>query len=228
MIDILIIEDDKSIQNFLKVALRTHGYACSIAPNGLSGISVFLSERPSLVILDLGLPDIDGAEVLNQIRDTSEVPVIIVSARGEEGEKVKALDMGADDYITKPFYINELLARIRVALRHKKNELESKKVFESGQQKIDFECREIFVNEAQVHLIPIEYKILSLLVENSGKVLTHRHIQKEVWGTATTDDYQTLRVFMANIRRKIDYDGPWHRLITTEVGVGYKFSENAG
>ena len=107
MIDILIIEDDKSIQNFLKVALRTHGYACSIAPNGLSGISVFLSERPSLVILDLGLPDIDGAEVLKQIRDTSEVPVIIVSARGEEGEKVKALDMGADDYITKPTAVQD-------------------------------------------------------------------------------------------------------------------------
>ncbi len=106
--------------------------------------------------------------------------------------------------------------------------IESKKVFESGQLKIDFECREIFVNEAQVHLTPIEYKILSLLIENSGKVLTHRHIQKEVWGTATTDDYQTLRVFMANIRRKIDNDGPGHRLIRTEVGVGYKFSENAG
>ena len=226
MIDILIIEDDKSIQNFLKVALKTHGYNCSIAPNGLSGISAFLSERPSLVILDLGLPDIDGAEVLKHIRGASEVPVIIVSARGEEREKVAALDTGADDYITKPFYINELLARIRVALRHRKNELESKKIFESGHLKIDFERREVFVNEAQVHLTPIEYKILSLLVENSGKVLTHKHIQKEVWGTVTTDDYQTIRVFMANIRRKIDNDRTEHQLITTEVGVGYKFIES--
>lgn len=127
MVDILIIEDDRSIQNLLKVALKTHGYTCSIAPNGLSGISAFLSGRPSLVLLDLGLPDIDGTEVLKHIRDDSDVPVIILSARGEEEEKVSALDMGSDDYITKPFYVNELLARIRVALRHKKNEQDGKK-----------------------------------------------------------------------------------------------------
>ena len=209
------------------MALKTHGYTCSIAPNGLSGISAFLSDRPSLVLLDLGLPDIDGTEVLKHIRDDSDVPVIILSARGEEEEKVNALDMGSDDYITKPFYVNELLARIRVALRHKKNEQDGKKIFESAHLKIDFERREIFVSGTEVHLTPIEYKILSLLVEKSGKVLTHRNIQKEVWGTATTDDYQTLRVFMANIRRKIDNDDTGHRFITTEVGVGYKFRETA-
>jgi two-component system KDP operon response regulator KdpE len=224
MKDILIIEDDRSIQNFLKIALKTNGYEYSAAPNGLSGISMFLAEKPSLVLLDLGLPDIDGTEVLRQIRDTSDTPVLVISARGEEREKVAALDMGADDYITKPFYINELLARIRVAIRHKKAKTEAEDIFISERIQIDFGRRQVLVNGEEVHLTPIEYKILTLLVENSGKVLTHRHIQNEIWGSATTDDYQTLRVFMANIRRKIDSDTYGHRLITTEVGVGYKFN----
>ena len=192
MKDILIIEDDRSIQNFLKIALKTNGYEYSAAPNGLSGISMFLAEKPSLVLLDLGLPDIDGSEVLRQIRDTSDTPVLVISARGEEREKVAALDMGADDYITKPFYINELLARIRVAMRHKKAKAEAKDIFISERIQIDFGRRQVLVNGEEVHLTPIEYKILTLLVENSGKVLTHRHIQNEIWGCATTDDYQTL------------------------------------
>jgi len=223
---VLIIEDDRSIQNFLKIALKTNGYDYSVATNGLSGISMFLAEKPSLVLLDLGLPDIDGMEVLRQMRDAADVPILVVSARCEEREKVAALDMGADDYITKPFYVNELMARIRVAMRHKKTKSTEENIFESGRLRIDFGRRQVHVNGEEVHMTPIEYKILSLLVENSGKVLTHRYIQNEIWGCVTNDDYQTLRVFMANIRRKIDNETCGHRLILTEVGVGYRFSED--
>ena len=185
----------------------------------------FLSD-PDLILLDLGLPDIDGMEVLGQIRQESEVPVIVVSARGMEQEKVGALDAGADDYITKPFNAGELLARIRVALRHRSSAPRQEPVFELDTLKMDFEKRKVSVRGEEVHLTPIEYKMLSLLVNNSGKVLTHHYIQQEVWGYDTTDDYQSLRVFMANIRRKIEEDSTKPRFILTEVGVGYRFVES--
>ena len=224
--DILVIEDDKTIQNFIRITLKTKGYRCDLADDGLTGISCFYANNPDLILLDLGLPDLDGMEVLDQIRQESDVPVIVVSARGMEQEKVGALDAGADDYITKPFNAGELLARIRVALRHRSNAPKQEPVFELDTFKMDFEKRKVFVRDGEVHLTPIEYKMLTLLVNNSGKVLTHHFIQQEVWGYDTTDDYQSLRVFMANIRRKIEEDSTKPRVILTEVGVGYRFVES--
>ena len=224
--DILVIEDDKTIQNFIRITLKTKGYRCDLADDGLTGISCFYANNPDLILLDLGLPDLDGMEVLDQIRQESDVPVIVVSARGMEQEKVGALDAGADEYITKPFNAGELLARIRVALRHRSNAPKQEPVFELDTFKMDFEKRKVFVRDGEVHLTPIEYKMLTLLVNNSGKVLTHHFIQQEVWGYDTTDDYQSLRVFMANIRRKIEEDSTKPRFILTEVGVGYRFVES--
>ena len=206
--DILVIEDDKTIQNFIKITLKTKGYRCVLADDGLTGISYFYANNPDLILLDLGLPDLDGMEVLGQIRQESEVPVIVVSARGMEQEKVGALDAGADDYITKPFNAGELLARIRVALRHRSSAPRQEPVFELDTLKMDFEKRKVSVRGEEVHLTPIEYKMLSLLVNNSGKVLTHHYIQQEVWG------------------RKIEEDSTKPRFILTEVGVGYRFVES--
>lgn len=225
-ITILVIEDDKSIINFLSIALRTNKYHYDIAENGLTGISLFLANNPDVILLDLGLPDIDGTEVIKQVRMTSKVPIIVISSRGQDIEKVEALDLGADDYVTKPFSINELMARIRVALRKQSSKQKLQQVFYSRDLKIDFESRIVTIKEEQIHLTPIEYKILVLLVKNSGKVLTHSFLQKEVWGH--TDDYgeqQSLRVFVANIRRKIETDTTNPQYIITEVGVGYRFVE---
>ena len=222
---ILIVEDDKTIQNFLKVTLKTQNYNYIIAETGLSGLSLFYANRPDLVLLDLGLPDIEGIEVLKQIRQNSSIPIIVVSARSSETEKVMALDYGSDDYVTKPFNAAELLARIRAALRHCLKEKVSEPIFELDYLKVDFERRHVWVKDQEFHLTPIEYKMLVLLITNRGKVLTHHFIQENVWGYETTDDYQSLRVFMANIRRKIEIDSSSPHFIITEVGVGYRFVE---
>ena len=222
---ILIVEDDKAIQNFLKVTLKTQNYNYIIAETGLSGLSLFYANRPDLVLLDLGLPDIEGIEVLKQIRQNSSIPIIVVSARSSETEKVMALDYGSDDYVTKPFNAAELLARIRAALRHCLKEKVSEPIFELDYLKVDFERRHVWVKDQEIHLTPIEYKMLVLLITNRGKVLTHHFIQENVWGYETTDDYQSLRVFMANIRRKIEIDSSSPHFIITEVGVGYRFVE---
>ncbi|MEG2881999.1 MAG: winged helix-turn-helix domain-containing protein, partial [Christensenella sp.] len=192
---------------------------------GLDGISLSFANNPDVILLDLGLPDIDGIEVLHQIRDASDVPIIVVSARGQEREKVEALDAGADDYITKPFSIGELLARVRVALRKRVPQPAGKAEFRMDALIIDFEKRRVSVDGQEVHLTPIEYKLLNLLVENKGKVLTHSFINKQVWGYEYTEDSQSLRVFMANIRRKIESDTARPRYIMTEVGVGYRFAD---
>ena len=222
---ILIVEDDKTIQNFLKVTLKTQNYNYIIAETGLSGLSLFYANRPDLVLLDLGLPDIEGIEVLKQIRQNSSIPIIVVSARSSETEKVMALDYGSDDYVTKPFNAAELLARIRAALRHCLKEKVSEPIFELDYLKVDFERRHVWVKDQEIHLTPIEYKMLVLLITNRGKVLTHHFIQENVWGYETTDDYQSLRVFMANIRLKIEIDSSSPHFIITEVGVGYRFVE---
>ena len=222
---ILIVEDDKTIQNFLKVTLKTQNYNYIIAETALSGLSLFYANRPDLVLLDLGLPDIEGIEVLKQIRQNSSIPIIVVSARSSETEKVMALDYGSDDYVTKPFNAAELLARIRAALRHCLKEKVSEPIFELDYLKVDFERRHVWVKDQEIHLTPIEYKMLVLLITNRGKVLTHHFIQENVWGYETTDDYQSLRVFMANIRRKIEIDSSSPHFIITEVGVGYRFVE---
>lgn len=220
---ILIIEDDKNILNFLSISLKTKGYDYMTAMTGLDGISLFLANNPDLILLDLGLPDIDGITVLEQIRESSDVPVIIVSARGQEKEKVEALDKGADDYITKPFYIGELLARIRVAIRKRQPKITKSKKFILDTLEIDFEKRKVYIDNKEVHLTPIEYKLLVLLIEHTGKVLTYSFINKEIWGYSNLEDSQSLRVFMANIRRKIEKDTSKPRYIITEVGVGYRF-----
>lgn len=219
---ILIIEDDKSITRFLTVSLQTNGYKTLAADTGLSGISQFLSANPSLVLLDLGLPDIDGFEVLSQIREKSDTPVIIVSARDQEFNKVTALDNGADDYVTKPFFIGELLARVRVALR-KKQPKAAEDVFELDGFRLDDKRRKVFVDECEVHLTPIEYKLLYLLVSHAGQVLTHGYIIKNIWGYEEQEDSQSLRVFMANLRRKIEKNTAAPRYLLTEMGVGYRF-----
>ena len=204
----------------MKISLKTRGYSYILADNGLSGISLFYANHPDLILLDLGLPDIDGMEVLKQIRKQSNTPVIVVSARGQEREKINALDQGADDYVTKPFSAEELLARIRVGLRHKDSFVSrQEQEFELDYFRMDFEKRKVYVHDQEIHLTPLEYKMMVLLVNNSGKVLTHHYIQQEVWGYDTTDDYQSLRVFMANIRRKIEDNTANPRFILTEVGA---------
>jgi len=222
---ILIIEDDKMIGNFLKISLSTNNYKYIIAENGLMGISLFLSNNPDLILLDLGLPDIDGLKVLEQIRMQSDIPVIIISARGQEKEKIAALDFGANDYVTKPFHIGELLARIRASFRRYIPKAKGNDIFQIHDLKIDFYKRKIFINDNEIHFTPIEYKMLEILINNSGKVLTHKYIQEKVWGYETSDDYQSVRVFMANIRRKIEEDTSKPKYIITEVGVGYRFVE---
>lgn len=222
---ILIIEDEKVIQNFLSLSLKSKKYEPIIAENGLLGISLFMSHNPDLILLDLGLPDIDGTEVLKQIRSSSDIPIIIISARGQEREKVNALDLGADDYITKPFNIEEIFARIRVVLRRYKPQDVRTNDFKLGGLLVNFEKRKVYINDEEIHLTPIEYKMLVLLIQNQGKVLTHRFIQQEIWGSPTTDDYQSLRVFMSNIRRKIETDTSEPKFIKTEVGVGYRLVE---
>ncbi len=219
---ILIIEDDKSIARFLTVSLQTNGYKTRCADTGISGISLFLSENPALVLLDLGLPDIDGFEVLSQIREKNDTPVIIVSAREQEADKINALDHGADDYITKPFFIGELLARVRAALR-KKSRTPSEPIFRLDGFQLDHRRHKVFVDEKEIHLTPIEYRLLHLLVCHAGQVLTHAYIIKNIWGYEEQEDSQSLRVFMANLRRKIEKSTAAPRYLLTEMGVGYRF-----
>ncbi len=220
---ILIIEDDKAIVRLLELSLKTNGYTPIIAENGLSGISRFLSDKPDLVLLDLGLPDVDGREVLSQIRAISSTPVIVVSARGREKEKVEALDNGADDYVTKPFSIGELMARIRVALRKATPVPLKNDVFSFRSLEMNVSSHQVTIEGKPVHLTPIEFRILKLLIENQGKVLTHHFIQDSIWGNGGEDNYRSLRVFMTNLRRKIEKDPTDPEYIITEIGIGYRF-----
>lgn len=223
---ILIIEDDKAIIRLLELSLKTNGYTPIIAENGLSGISRFLSDKPELVLLDLGLPDVDGREVLSQIRAISSTPVIVVSAREKEKEKVEALDNGADDYVTKPFSIGELMARIRVALRKATPVPLKNDVFSFRSLEMNVSSHQVTIEGKPVHLTPIEFRILKLLIENQGKVLTHHFIQDSIWGHGGEDNYQSLRVFMTNLRRKIEKDPTDPEYIITEIGIGYRFIDD--
>jgi len=224
---ILIVEDDRSIRNLLRIALEGNGYRCDTAETGESGVGLSASNNPDIVLLDLGLPDIDGSKVIEKIRSFSSVPIIIVSARDQEREKVAALDQGADDYITKPFNTQELLARIRVALRHATHREFKETAYRVGSLAIDFERHLVTVDSQEVHLTKIEFKLLELLAEHSGKVLTHQFLQKKAWGYDTTDDYKSLRVFMANIRRKIEPDAANPIYIITETGIGYRLIDES-
>ncbi|MCL2338028.1 MAG: response regulator transcription factor [Firmicutes bacterium] len=223
---ILIVEDEDTISNFISSMLASNGYRCVKTGSGREATAMTASHVPDLILLDLGLPDIDGTEVLKQIRLWTDIPVVVLSARGHEREKVEALDLGADDYITKPFGTSELLARIRTALRHSRNlgQRETVHNFSVGDLKIDYEKRSVRLSGQEVHLTPIEYKILVLLSRHVGKVLTHAFMIKEVWGPYASEN-QALRVNMANIRRKLELNPAEPRYILTEVGVGYRMAE---
>ena len=217
-------EDDKYIIHFLSVSLKEEDYAFQVARSVKEAVSLFYANRPDLVILDLGLPDGDGMDVIRSIREIAAAPVIVVSARLEEEDKIRALDAGADDYVTKPFYMGELLARIRAALRKQENRPPEKpSSFKSEDLFVDYENRRVEAGGKEIHLTPIEYRILLLLIANRGKVLTHHYILKEIWGCAEGVEPGTLRVFMATLRRKIEENPSEPKHIITEVGVGYRF-----
>lgn len=226
---VLIVEDDKTIRNFMKISLETQDYKVLETADGHNALTLFYSHNPDIILLDLGLPDLDGLELIKKIRMNSLVSIIVVSARGKESDKIEALDLGADDYLTKPFSVAELLARIRVALRHKTRVEDNQKPIETycvGELKVDFERHLVFVEEVEVHLTPIEFKLMALLSYNHGKVLTHKYMIKEVWGSYSDSDAQSLRVFMASLRRKIEKNSSQPRYILTEVGVGYRLVED--
>ena len=226
MITILVIEDDKYISHFIDISLRKENYAVLTAGTAEEGMFLFRSNHPDIILLDLGLPDKDGIDLLKEIREISEVPVLIVSARGQEGEKVAALDLGANDYITKPFFIGELMARIRVVERgmQKISGVSGEKEFVCDWLRVDYEKRKVLVDGEEIHLTPIEYKTLLLLIANKGKVLTHNYIIQQVWGYDGGDS-KGVRVFMASLRRKLEKDTANPRFILTEVGVGYRFAD---
>lgn len=223
---ILIVEDDKPIKKFMKVSLKAQGYKCIETEFGNVAIDLIFSHNPDIIILDLGLPDMDGLKVIEKVREFTKARIIVVSARGRESEKVEALDSGADDYLTKPFSVAELSARIRVALRHfnvdnnSQNNVQS--VFVVKDLKIDFEKRRVTILNQEIHLTPMEYKLIELMSRYAGRVLTHKYIVDEIWGNFLDNDSQSLRVFMANIRRKIEKDPAQPQYIITEVGVGYR------
>ncbi len=222
---ILLIEDEPQMRRFLRVTLQSHGYRLIEASSGLMGLTEGRTRNPDVVLLDLGLPDMDGIEVATIFREWSEAPIIVISAREQEEDKVKALDAGADDYLTKPFGSGELLARIRVALRHSamRRTQQKESVFTIGELRIDFASRQVFLKDNEIHLTPIEYRLLIALVNNAGKVMTHAQLLKEVWGPVYADQQQYLHVYMGQLRKKIESDPTQPRLLINEPGVGYRF-----
>ncbi len=227
---ILIADDEKSIRSFLKVSLETQGYKCIDADCGANALMFAASHNPDILILDLGLPDMDGVDVIKKLRSMTRMPIIIVSARGHDREKVEALDAGADDYLTKPFSVSELLARIRVILRHQSfteaSGSQEKVCFRTGGLSVDEDKRRVWLHDEEIHLTPNEYKVLALLAKNQGKVLTHRFIIEAVWGGMISEDTQSLRVCMGNLRRKLKEDPAQPRYIITEIGVGYRLTDD--
>lgn len=226
---ILIADDEKTIRSFLKVSLETQGYKCIEADCGASALMLSASHNPDVLVLDLGFPDMDGVDVIRKLRAVSQIPIIIVSARGHDREKVEALDAGADDYLTKPFSVSELLARIRVILRHQtvSNASDNRDLqdFKIGGLTVDEGKRRVWLDDEEIHLTPNEFKVLALLVKHQGKVLTHRFIIENVWGGTISDDTQSLRVCMGNLRRKLKEDPVQPKYIITEIGVGYRLAD---
>lgn len=226
---ILVVEDDKPIRNFIIASLKAQEFNYIETDKGMEAIALSMSHKPDLIILDLGLPDMDGIEVIERVREWSKIPIIIVSARENERQKIEALDKGADDYLTKPFGIGELLARIRVSLRHSRvstNQNDNIEIFKVKGLVVDFDKRKVIINNEDIHLTPIEYKIMALLCKYAGKVLTHSFIINEIWGSAVGNETQSLRVFMASLRRKIEKNPAEPQYIYTEVGVGYRLADD--
>ena len=225
---VLIVEDESSISNFMAAILHANQYSVLKAENGKEALMMIQSYCPEVILLDLGLPDMEGMEIIKKVREWSETPIVVVSARGDEKDKVEALDLGADDYITKPFATSELLARIRTAVRHsvkRMGKTPGSNVFETGELKVDFDKREVTLAGERIHLTQMEYKILVLLSQNAGKVMTYDSIIQNLWGPQARMDNQILRVNMAHIRRKIESNPAEPKYVFTEVGVGYRMRE---
>lgn len=221
---VLIVEDDAQIRNFIAYTLKQEGFAYQTAGTAQQAMSILVSSKVDLMLLDLGLPDFDGMEVIEKVRSWSEVPIIVVSARDQDREKAAALDAGADDYLTKPFSATELMARIRVAIRHlqKAARTQNQPELSVGELSIDLEKRQVFLKGEALHVTPMEYSLLSLFFKNIGKVLTTQHILKEIYGVGYGTDTQALRALMAGLRRKIEPVTAKPRYILTEIGVGYR------
>ena len=224
---ILIVEDDSQIRNFICYSLESEGFKYITATTAQGALNTLVSEQVDLMLLDLGLPDFDGTEVIKKVREWSEMPIIVVSARDQDKEKANALDLGADDYLTKPFSATELLARIRVALRHLYQQGGSKQQssFQVGDLKIDYDKHLVYLNNNEIHTTPMEYSLLSLFFRNAGKVLTTSYIISQLWGIGYGNDTQALRALMAGLRRKIEFNPAKPRYIMTEIGVGYRLMD---
>jgi two-component system KDP operon response regulator KdpE len=222
----LVVEDDHEIRRWLHVILESEGYRLLFAETGEQGVVEAASRRPELILLDLGLPDLDGVDVIRRIRAWSRVPILVISARGQEADKVNALDAGADDYVSKPFGVGELLARMRVALRHAAITQGGSEpaTYKSGDLEVDLASRRVSVNAREVHLTPTEYRLLTELIRHAGKVLTHRHLLNAVWGPNFVEHGNYLRVHMSQLRRKIEDQPARPRYVVTESGVGYRIS----
>ena len=222
---ILIVEDDAPIRNLISVTLEAHEYRYIIAPNAGTAILEAASHNPDIMLLDLGLPDMDGVEVIRKIRSWSTMPIIVISARSDDTDKIEALDAGADDYLTKPFSVDELLARLRVTLR-RLNQTQSDSpdvaVFTNGSLRIDYAAGCAYMMDEELHLTPMEYKLLCLLARNCGKVLTHKYITQQIWGAAWENNMASLRVFMATLRKKLEVSTGDTSYIQTHVGIGYR------
>jgi two-component system, OmpR family, KDP operon response regulator KdpE len=221
---VLVVEDEPQVMRFLRATLPDHGYRMVEAATGTQALVEASTRGPDLVLLDLGLPDLDGVEVTRRLREWSAVPILVVSARGQERDKVEALDAGADDYLTKPFGTEELLARMRVALRHAsrvKGE-GGDSVFEAGELRVDLGARLVFLRGEEVRLTRTEYRLLAVLVQNAGRVVTHRQLLREVWGPGSASETHYLRVYMAQLRHKLEDDPAQPRYLLTETGVGYR------
>lgn len=221
---VLVVEDEPQMLRFLRTSLTSHGFRLLEATTGQEALAEATTHTPEIVLLDLGLPDLDGIELTRRLREWTRVPIIVISARGREEDKVEALDAGADDYLTKPFGVNELLARMRVAIRHAEQVGTGGdvRVLQFGGLTVDLEHRQVTVDGQEVHLTPIEYKLLTLLAHNAGKVLTHRQILKEVWGPAYMSQPHYVRVRMAELRKKIEPNPARPKILVTEPGVGYR------
>ncbi len=224
---ILLIEDEPQMRRFLRTALTANDYRLVEAETAKDGLGQAAARNPDVILLDLGLPDRDGLDVARELREWSATPIIVLSARGREEDKVKALDLGADDYLTKPFGVEELLARIRVALRHAATPpgAAAEPVFEVGDLRVDLPARRVWRADQEVHLTPTEYKLLATLVRHAGKVLTHRQLLKEVWGINFVNQSHYVRVYLAQLRQKIEADPARPRLLLTEPGVGYRLRD---
>ena len=222
---ILAVEDDAAIRSLISTTLKTHDYNYLTARDGRSALLEASSHNPDIILLDLGLPDMDGVDIIQAIRQWSGVPIIVISARSEDTDKIKALDAGADDYLTKPFSVEELLARLRVTQRRlvaQQGAAHETSVFVNGQLKIDYAAGCVYLNDQELHLTPIEYKLLCLLAKHVGKVLTHSYITDSIWGNHVDNDVASLRVFMATLRKKIERDPNSPQYIQTHIGVGYR------